>query len=208
VSALGPSGRDEPPLGPPTERGISRAIDEGLLLEGLEEIVHRPILVATASRHGATREIGDVIAAALRSRGSAAESADAAAVDDVEPYAAVVLGSAVYGGHWLEDALALARRRRAALLERPVWLFSSGPIGDPRRRLVRWMGADPVDLPELVRLVDPVEHRMLPGRLLGADVGRVQRMALRLARLEGDFRNWPAVEAYAAAIAAAVTVGR
>jgi hypothetical protein len=49
------------------------------------------------------------------------------------PYDAVVLGSAVYAGHWLKPARALADRCAAALRARPVWLFSSGPVGDPAK---------------------------------------------------------------------------
>jgi menaquinone-dependent protoporphyrinogen oxidase len=52
-------------------------------------------------------------------------------VDEVEGYDAVVLGSAVYAGHRLKPARKLVDRCGAALAARPVWLFSSGPVGDP-----------------------------------------------------------------------------
>jgi hypothetical protein len=38
------------------------------------------------------------------------------------------LGSAVYLGRWLPSARWVARRFEAQLRERPVWLFSSGPV--------------------------------------------------------------------------------
>lgn len=62
------------------------------------------ILVATASRHGATREIGEQlgadIAAGLRHRGVDArvDICDAEQVDDVAEYDAAIVGSAVYMG--------------------------------------------------------------------------------------------------------------
>ncbi len=53
-------------------------------------------------------------------------------VRDVEPYDAVVLGGAAYMFHWLKPAVTFARRHRKELAVRPVWLFSSGPLGtDP-----------------------------------------------------------------------------
>jgi hypothetical protein len=52
-------------------------------------------------------------------------------VEGVDGYAAVVLGSAVYAGHWLKPARELVERHAGDLADRPVWLFSSGPVGDP-----------------------------------------------------------------------------
>ena len=53
-----------------------------------------------------------------------------AQVDDVVPYGAVVLGSAVYIGRRLDDTRQAAARITADPT-RPVSLFPSGPIGDP-----------------------------------------------------------------------------
>ena len=61
-------------------------------------------LVTAASRHGATLEIACAIAAALEAKQI---EAPVLRVDDVTTlagYDAVVLGSAVYMGHWLEGA--------------------------------------------------------------------------------------------------------
>ena len=60
-------------------------------------------------------------------------------VEGIDSFDAVVLGSAVYAGHWLKPARGLVERSRDALAARPVWLFSSGPIGDPpSRKRTRW----------------------------------------------------------------------
>jgi len=45
----------------------------------------------------------------------------------------VVLGSAVYLGQWMKPARELAERSAGAIASRPVWLFSSGPIGEPAK---------------------------------------------------------------------------
>jgi menaquinone-dependent protoporphyrinogen oxidase len=92
------------------------------------------VLVSAASRHGATSEIAEEIGKALHERGDdevVVDMRSAERVSSVEDYDAVVLGSAVYAGHWLEPARELAERHAGALAARPVWLFSSGPVGEP-----------------------------------------------------------------------------
>jgi menaquinone-dependent protoporphyrinogen oxidase len=53
-------------------------------------------LVAFATRHGATAEIGEALAEALRRADHRAEVRPADYVETLEPYDAVILGSAVY----------------------------------------------------------------------------------------------------------------
>ena len=102
------------------------------------------VLVTAASRYGATGEIAEAIGEVLRERGLDATVGppEAATVDGHD---AVVLGSAVYAGHWLKPARELVDRQRDALAARPVWLFSSGPVGDPPKP-----EEDPVDVAAVV----------------------------------------------------------
>ena len=51
---------------------------------------------------------------------------------DVDLYEAFVIGSTVEAGHWLSAATGFVQRHEALLAARPVWLFSSGPLGDRR----------------------------------------------------------------------------
>ena len=92
------------------------------------------VLVTAASKHGATAEIADAIAGKFRESAIDVEIHAPDAVDDVVPYDAVVIGSAVYAGHWLEPARRFVDRHATALASRPTWLFSSGPIGRRHRR--------------------------------------------------------------------------
>ena len=98
------------------------------------------VLITAATKHGATGEIAQVIGDALRERGLDPTVLEPEQVDNVDRYDAVVLGSAVYAGHWLKPARALADRCAPALRARPVWLFSSGPEGDFRdwSEIRRW----------------------------------------------------------------------
>ena len=69
-------------------------------------------------------------------------------VEGVNGYDAVVLGSAVYAGHWRKPARELVNRCGTALAERPVWLFSSGPIGEPPFPPDEPHDASPLALPQ------------------------------------------------------------
>src|SRR5262245_7899011 len=89
----------------------------------------RRVLVAVASPHGSPREIADAIAETLRSAGLDVDLRDVADVKDLAPYDAVVLGSAVYMGHWVREARQFATDQAEGLRRLPLWLFSSGPVG-------------------------------------------------------------------------------
>jgi menaquinone-dependent protoporphyrinogen oxidase len=91
------------------------------------------ILVASATRHGSTAEIAAEIADVLRREvpGGNVDVRDAAKAGDVAAHDAAVIGSAVYMGRWLPAARDLVEGHREVLSTMPVWLFSSGPLGDP-----------------------------------------------------------------------------
>ena len=93
------------------------------------------VLVAYATRHGATAGIAERIAATLQAEGVEAEARPAASVKTLAAYDAFVVGSAAYMFHWLGDATKLVRSHRAELAVKPTWLFSSGPLGtEPAQR--------------------------------------------------------------------------
>jgi menaquinone-dependent protoporphyrinogen oxidase len=89
------------------------------------------VLVSAASKYGATTEIAKTIDAVLAERGFDTTMVPPEQVVAIENYGAVVLGSAVYMGQWMKPARKLADRSREVLAALPVWLFSSGPIGEP-----------------------------------------------------------------------------
>jgi len=162
------------------------------------------VLVTAATKNGSTGEIAQAIGAALTRRGVPAVVMAPDEVQDISGYDAVVLGSAVYSGHWMPAATTLVERCSHAWAGRPVWLFPSGPIGKPGRSLTTKMGADPVDLPKMRAATGARQHRMFPGKLDKKDVGPVQRIGLTLFGMQGDFRDWDAVRTWSAGIADAL----
>jgi menaquinone-dependent protoporphyrinogen oxidase len=166
------------------------------------------VLVTGASQQGATYGIAEAIGRALTAHGLEVTVATLAEARDVAGCDAFVIGSAVYTGHWLAPATEFVRRLAPMLSARPVWLFSSGPVGDPRRKLVQKMAADPVELPLLFELTNARGHRMFAGKLVGEGLSGPRRLSLLVFRgLEGDWRDWAAIETWADEIGCALTEG-
>jgi menaquinone-dependent protoporphyrinogen oxidase len=169
------------------------------------------VLVAYASRHGATQGIAERIAEVLRAAGLEVEARPAASVKSLAGYDAFVIGSAAYMFHWENGAADLVRRNRAALAGKPIWLFSSGPLGteplDAEGRDQKVV-AVPKEIPELREAVNARDHQVFFGAYLQDQKPRglaerfVRLMpAARNAMPEGDFRDWPEIEAWANEIA-------
>jgi menaquinone-dependent protoporphyrinogen oxidase len=164
------------------------------------------LLVVVASKHGSTDEIAEAVAreaaacAAGRASGLSAVCTPARNQPDPSSFDAVVLGSAVYAGRWLEPARQYAAHFADQLRARPVWVFSSGPIGDPP-----FPPDEPYDAATITALTGAREHRVFPGRLDKARLTFGERaMATAMRAPVGDFRDWTAIAAWAAEIAAAV----
>jgi menaquinone-dependent protoporphyrinogen oxidase len=159
------------------------------------------LLVAVASRHGATLEIGQAIVAGLERRGASARVAPAEEAPPAEAYDAVVIGSAVYYGHWLDSARDYVDAHSDALARLPVWLFSSGPLGPPEHLTPE---GDCVDAAPMIEATGAVEHRTFGGKLAKSGLRfRDKAVAAALHAPEGDFRDWDAIEAWAGQIAEA-----
>ncbi len=162
----------------------------------------QPILVAYATKHGATMGIASIIAEELRKSGLEVEVHPVAQVQDPSGYAAVILGSAVYVGQWRQEAVSFLEAHADALAERPVWIFSSGPTGE----------GDPVELlhgvilPEKIQpLVDRIKPRQVTvfhGELDPEELGFGERLIIRGVKAPtGDFRDWDSISAWASSIA-------
>jgi menaquinone-dependent protoporphyrinogen oxidase len=161
------------------------------------------VLVIHGSRLGATRGIAERVAMRL---GAAGLSATVTAADPTAALPAAdayVIGSGIYGQHWMKDAAELVRRNSSALAAKPVWLFSSGPVG-------RWAAApDPIEPREIAgfrRAIRPKSHRTFAGALdrgtlAGSRLSPVEKFVTRRFMSEGDFRDWAAIDGWADGIA-------
>jgi menaquinone-dependent protoporphyrinogen oxidase len=167
------------------------------------------ILVAYASKHGATKGIAERIAFKLGEAGHEADVRPVAAAGALDGYGAFVIGSAAYFGHWQKETTEFVRRNRAVLAGRPLWLFSSGPLGteavDAQGQDVR-VAAEPKEIAEVKEAIQPRDHRVFFGALEPRRLEFCERLirvlpAGRTLLPEGDFRDWQEIEAWATSIA-------
>ena len=168
--------------------------------------MNKNVLVTYASKYGATKEIAEKIGEVLRQAGLRVDILPVESIVDLKPYAAVILGSAVYVGKWHEEAVKFLQANEKILADRPVWLFSSGPTGE----------GDPVELVEGVRLpaaLQPVADRIQPrdiavfhGYINPDKINFIEKWSIKslVKKPFGDFRDWDSIVAWATAIAVAL----
>lgn len=160
------------------------------------------VLVAAATKHGATEEIAERIGADLAQYGLEVEVHKLREVDEVRRYEAVVLGSAIFYGKWMKEAIRFVAAHADELAERPTWLFGSGSI----------TGNPPVDndpnamrpalVEKLVTETHAREHKLFAGKLDNSTLGLAELLPVRMARgREGDWRDWQAIDEWAKGIA-------
>lgn len=169
------------------------------------------VLIIHESRYGSTQGIAERIAATLEQHSVEVVLRTVEHPDDPAAYDAVVIGSATYYFRWMKKAAAFVRRNREALAERPVWLFSSGPLGtratDDQGRDVRETTI-PKEIAEFRQMIHPRDHRVFFGALLPNKMGFFHRLLLKMPANkdhalfpEGDFRDWDDIDAWAVGIA-------
>lgn len=134
--------------------------------------------------------------------GAVVEVRDAAEPGDLGGADALLIGSAVYLGRWLPAARRLVEEHRGQLATVPVWLFSSGPVGDPPRPV-----DDLAEVTELATAIGARGHRVFSGRLDRAGLSFTERLTVRVVHAEpGDFRDHGAIRSWAAEVAAGLAV--
>jgi len=168
--------------------------------------MNQNVLVTYASKYGATKEIAERIGEVLRQAGLQTDVYPVNGIRYLNTYKAVILGSAIYVGKWHKEAVAFLQTHEKFLVDRPVWLFSSGPTGE----------GDPVELVEGKRLpaaLQPVADRIHPhdmavfhGYINPDKINFIEKWAIKslVKKPFGDFRDWDAITSWATSIADAL----
>ena len=161
------------------------------------------VLVTAASKYGSTAGIAEAIGRRLEEHEVYVDVVPVQEVDDISGYDAVVLGSGVYAGRWLKAARRFVDEHESEFEVTPTWLFSSGPIGNPPKP----EGDASMKVDAIVRRTVARDHRIFAGKLDRERLTFPDRAIVTAVRSpEGDFRDWPAVAAWADEIARALVL--
>lgn len=160
------------------------------------------IIVAYATKYGATKEIAEKIGEVLRGEGLEAEVLPVKDVRDPAQYRALVLGSAIYIGQWRKEAASFVKSHRDELAKLPVWIFSSGPTGqgDAVALVQGWQY--PSSLTSIIEHIRPRDVAVFHGMINFDKFNFLEKMALKNVKAPlGDWRDWEAIGKWARCIA-------
>lgn len=167
------------------------------------------VLVAYASKYGATEGIAQRIGMVLRDHGLDVDVRRCGELAEVSGFDAYVVGSATYEFNWRKAARRFVKRNIDELASHPVWLFSSGPVGtaeiDKNGQDVL-KAAAPKQFTTYADLLHPRGMQVFRGafdhdKLRGSDRVFAWMPAIRDILPQGDFREWPVIEAWATSVA-------
>lgn len=160
------------------------------------------VLVAYASKCGATGEVAARLADNLCARGLSVDLSCARDVRSVEPYAWVVLGSAVYMGKVLNESLDFAEKYLAAVSDQQVAVFDV---------CLAMKENTPENVQTALGYLDGFRSFFTPA-LMGTFAGRINLDTLpflyrQFAQAdsegilaEGDYRDWTAIDNWTSSI--------
>jgi menaquinone-dependent protoporphyrinogen oxidase len=164
--------------------------------------MNNKILVTYASRAGSTAGVAEAIGRALSEKGAQVDVLPMRDVKDLEPYRAVVAGSAIRGQKWLPEAMQFMRNYKPELSRKPFASFvvcitlSMANASQYLEGLKSWMS--PVR--DMVR---PVSEGYFAGALDFSKLPfSLNVLAMRFVVLigvwkQGDHRDWNAIRTWA-----------
>lgn len=156
------------------------------------------VLVGYATRYGSTREVAEVVAAALREHGLDVDVQPMREVRTLAGYGAVVLGAPLFMFRWHKDAPRFLSRHRKALMQRPVAIFALGPVHEPHDA-AEWQASSAQLDKALAKFpwLTPVATNLFGGKYDPATL-RFPIKQLAGNAPASDLRDWPAIRTWAA----------
>lgn len=157
------------------------------------------VLVSYASQFGATQAIAETIGAALREAGAEVDVRLVLDVNDLSGYQAVIVGSPIYNGQWLPEAIYFVQHYEATLRQMPVAYFVVSmtmreDTPEHRQRVLEYLAM----VREAAPTIEPVDIGLFAGKLDYHNLPLLDRVLfwLRERLPSGDFRNWNVVRTW------------
>ena len=158
--------------------------------------MNHKILIAFATRAGSTQEVAKEIADVFCAKGLEVDVLPVKKVKSLDPYRAVILGSAIRAAHWLPEAIQFVENNRSELDKIPTAFFTvSLTLSENTEENLRKVASyvDPVR-----SLSRPDLEGFFPGKMDPKALSVPTRIMIKAMKTrEGDFRDWDAVRAWA-----------
>ncbi|KQC03294.1 MAG: hypothetical protein APR53_01355 [Methanoculleus sp. SDB] len=155
------------------------------------------VLIAYASRYGSTREIAEAIAEVLQEQGIESDLKSVMEIKNITGYDGIVIGSPIYMGKWLVEAVDFVKLFQEALRKMPVAIFAVGfsmrePTEDNRQKALAAIHA-------IRPYVHPLDVGIFAGKMVFEELSEADRQIISLsgASESADFRDWDEIAAWA-----------
>jgi menaquinone-dependent protoporphyrinogen oxidase len=156
------------------------------------------ILVTYASKAGSTGDVAEAIGKTLAESGAQVDVRLMKDVNDLTPYRAVVAGSAIRRGRWLQDAMHFVETYQAPLAQKPFAAFlvcmtlAHSTTDASRQEVAAYL--EPVRA-----LVKPASEGLFAGALDYSKLTMIDGLMMRAVGGDqpGDYRDWNAIRAWA-----------
>jgi len=159
----------------------------------------KKILVAYASKYGSTGGVADAIGKGLCNKGAAVDVLLMKNAVNLSSYQGVIVGSAIYMGKWLPEAVDFVKNNVEVLRQIPVAYFLvcmtlCKPTEENKAKVLAYL--DPV-LKAMVE-IKPVGIGAFAGALDYNNLSWINKKILKSKGTpEGDFRDWKAIRTWA-----------
>lgn len=165
---------------------------------GDEKNMGKRVLVVYASKYGSTGGVADAIGKELCSKDVASDVVLIKNADNIRSYQGAIIGSAIYMGKWMSEAIDFVKENRDVLCNVPVAYFLVGMTlaKNPEKRAEVLSYVDPIlkDVPE----IKPVGIGTFAGAMDYNNLSWINKKILRSKGTpEGDFRDWNAIRSWA-----------
>ena len=159
----------------------------------------KPILIAYATRAGSTKEIAQTIAESLTEHGARVAIYPVKEITTLEPYRAVILGSAIRAGSWLPEAVTFVKQHKSDLEKLPLVYFLV--CATMREDTPKHHDEVLAYLKRVRAMLEPLEIGLFAGKLDATKLGFFEKLLIKAMRSEeGDWRDWEAIHDWAGRI--------